>query len=89
MTATVYTFHAAYDHSIVAAFEFEADAITHHARQQALLDAESGSNTRRYYIHNGVGIVAAFMTRNGEAHQILRDDYMQFKGKADEARKAL
>lgn len=83
MTATVYTFHAAYDHSIVAAFEFDQEAFARHAMAQASLDNEKqDGKTRRYYVHNGRGVVAAFLTRNNVATQILRDDYMQFSDKA-------
>lgn len=87
MTATVYTFHAAYDHSIVAAFELDNEAFARHAMDQASLDNEKqDGKTRRYYVHNGRGVIAAFLTRNNVATQILRDDYMKFSAKAKELR---
>lgn len=83
MNTTVYTFHSAHDHAIVAAIEEDGHTLARHALAQAANDSEQrDGKTRRYYVHNGVGVVAAFMTRNGSARQILHDDYRQFAAQA-------
>lgn len=84
MTATTYTIHAAYDHSIAATGTPSdlQDVI-------ASVAARSGEEgTRRFYVHNGTGVVGAFLARNGIGRDILRDDYMAFDAKAREAREA-
>lgn len=83
MSATIYTFHSAYDHSIVAAIQEDGHTLARHALGQAANDAEKqDGKTRRYYVHNGVGVVAAFITRSGKASQILHDDYRRFSDEA-------
>lgn len=83
----VYTFHSAYDHSIVAAVSYDGHSLARHAVDQARNDAEKQDKlTRRYYVHNGSGVVAAFMTRGGNAQQILHDDYRKFSEEATRRR---
>lgn len=85
---TTYTYHAAADHQVKVAFGLDrsmADTATELAR--ADLDA-AGGKTRRYYVHNGTGVIAAFLTRNGSAHQIMRQDYLDFSDQAKQARAA-
>lgn len=89
MSTTVYTFHVAYDHAIIAAFECDPNtpnALAYWAEQQAKGDAVLVGQTTRYYVHNGVGVIAAFLTRNGKATQILRDDYRKFDAQARQLR---
>ena len=82
MTTTTYSIHRAYDHSIAATFGIDDD-MAKAAISIAEADyAAHGDKTIRYYLHNGRGVVAAFMTRQGAAHQVLRDDYLQFSDKA-------
>ncbi len=84
---TTYTFHRAYDHGIVSNFEYSEDCMKVNAEAQALYDKDFlPPATRRYYVHNGVGVIAAFLTRNGVATQILVDDYRQFKAAGLQAR---
>lgn len=89
MANTVYTIHAAANHVIVAVYEFEGNVGIDHAypARQVAMDQTDGK-TRRFYLHNGVGVIAAFMVRNGEAHEILRNDYVQFGDRAKEIRAA-
>jgi hypothetical protein len=89
MSTTVYTFHAAGDHSIIAAFEWDhtvPNTLGYYAEQQAKADAALIGKTTRYYAHNGTGVIAAFLTRDGVATQILRDDYRKFDAKAKQLR---
>lgn len=76
---TIYTIHAAYDHSIVKTFEVNDDTA---AISIELAEAHNDGEARRYYISNGVGVIAALRTRDGLAHQIRRDDYMKFQPQA-------
>lgn len=78
MTQTIYTIHAAFDHRIVKTFTVQDDP-TEVATILADEDNIGEVETRRYYVHNGLGVVSAFYTRKGGAFQILRDDYMKFK----------
>lgn len=83
MKTTIYTFHSAHDHSIVAAIQYDGHTLARHVLAQAAYDAEQqDGKTRRYYVHNGAGVVAAFMTRGGKADQILHDDYRRFSDEA-------
>lgn len=86
MVNTVYTIHSARDNRIVAVYEFEGNKGIDHARQamQVAMDHENG--THRFYIHNGLGIIAAFLTRGGSAHEVRRDDYMRLRDAASNAR---
>lgn len=87
---TIYTFHRAEDHAILATAE------PGNVQQVAALVARSIANypaastqhgrTRRAYVHNGKGIVAAGLCRSGAWHDILRDDFMQCEPKARTAR---
>jgi len=78
-----YSIHNAYDHSIVRSFEVDQDTT---AISLSIAQDFEGEGTCRFYVHNGVGVVAAIMTRDGMARQIMRDDYMKFSAKALEAR---
>lgn len=83
LNTTIYTFHSAHNHSIVAAIQEDGHTLARHALAQAANDAEKqDGKTRRYYVHNGTGVVAAFMTRGGKASQILHDDYRRFSDEA-------
>ena len=79
---TTYSIHRAYDHSIVATFGIDEDMAKVAIKIAEEDFAAYGDMTTRYYLHNGRGVVAAFMTRQGAAHQILRDDYLKFSDKA-------
>lgn len=80
---TTYTFHAAYDHSI-ACQTSDASKFAECASRIAASAKDKG--TKRFYLHNGKGVVAAFLTRDGEAFEVRREDYMQFSAKAKQAR---
>lgn len=84
MTATTYTIHDARNHEVVA----KAYTGTLATVAKTLATQVDALTTRRFYVHNGVGIVAAFLTRNGDAHEILRDDFMKFDTPARAAREA-
>ena len=82
MTATTtYSIHDARDHSIVATAN--PGTLTEVAKQVGVDFADQG--TRRFYVHNGVGVVAAILCRDGSAHETLRDNYRKF----DESAKAV
>lgn len=83
MTATTYTVHSANNHAVE--WSGQADDLIHAA---ALVAGSNMTGTKRFYVHNGKGVVAAFLTRNGSAHEVLRQDYMQFDSKARAAREA-
>ena len=87
MTATTYTFHRAEDHAIRATAEpgTVQDVAAQVARS---MTSGAGDVTRRLYIHNGKGVVAAGLCRAGVWHDILRDDYQQFDAKARAEREA-
>lgn len=76
---TVYTFHRAEDHAILATAE-PSNLQTVAATVAASL-ADNGE-TRRAYVHNGRGVIAAGLCRQGRWNDILRDDYMGFALKA-------
>ena len=75
---TTYTFHRAADHGIIAT----AHPDTLQAVAQNVAASLLGQGTVRVYVHNGRGVVGALLCRGGAAHDILRDDYMQFAGAA-------
>lgn len=84
--ATTYSIHSAYDHSIVAtASGVTLRRIAQEVAQEWTRDSDA---TLRFYVHNGKGVVAAMMARNGTAHDTLRDDYMRFAAKAAAKRAA-
>lgn len=78
-----YSIHNAYDHSIVRTFDVDDDT---KAISLSIAEEFESKGTCRFYVHNGVGVVSAIMTRDGMARQIVRDDYMKFSPKAIEAR---
>lgn len=75
---TTYSFHRASDHAIID--------IAHPGNLQLKAQAVAGAlrhqGTVRIYVHNGRGVVAALLCRDGLAHDILREDYMSFDGAA-------
>jgi len=83
---TIYTFHRAEDHGILATAE------PGNLQEVAGMIAKSIANypasttrhgtTRRVYVHNGLGVIGAGLCRNGIWNDILRDDYRQFDDKA-------
>lgn len=83
MATTLYSFHRAEDHAILAIADpsnLESVAATV-ARS---ISSADGSQTRRAYVHNGRGIVAAGLCRAGIWHDTLRENYFAF----DEAARA-
>ena len=82
---TTYTFHAAYDHSIVAAL---TDTAQFAESARNIAKGADHDKAQRFYVHNGVGVVSAFVVCHGGAHEVLRDDYMQFSAKAKAQRTA-
>jgi hypothetical protein len=84
MTGTIYTIHSANDHSILETAtpgDLQAKAANVAARiGRGLPDGQN--RTWRVYVHNGRGVVAAGLCRDGLWHDILRDDYMAFEPKA-------
>ena len=86
MATTVYTFHRAEDHAILATAE-PGNLQSVAARVAAALTG-TDSATRRAYVHNGLGIVAAGLCRGGIWQDILRDNYHQFDAKARALRDA-
>ena len=85
MTGTIYTIHSANDHSIIAT---AAPENLQHVVATVATAISSADKTRRAYVHNGRGIIAAGLCRAGIWHDILRDDYMAFETKAAAERKA-
>lgn len=82
MTTTTYTIHAAYDHAIV-----ETANPSNLQETVAQFVAKASTNQgKRFYVHNGLGVVAAVLVRNFKAFDVLRDDYMAFDAKAREQR---
>lgn len=86
MATTIYSIHRAEDHAILATAEpGNLQAV---AARVATSIATGADQTRRAYVHNGLGIVAAGICRGGIWHDILRDDYHQFDDKARDKREA-
>lgn len=90
MSSTVYTFHRASDHSII---NTAAPATLNNTAAQIAERIHRGLPDRdlkstRIYVHNGAGVIAAGLCRQGLWHDILRDDYRQFDAKAREQRTA-
>lgn len=74
---TTYSFHRAYDHAIVDT----ADPVNLQRRAQALAGV-SANHGKRFYVHNGRGVVAALLVKPHGAFDLLRDDYLRFDGVA-------
>ena len=55
------------------------------AQSLARLTANHG---KRFYVHNGRGVVAALLVKPHGALDVLRDDYLQFDGRARDERTA-
>jgi hypothetical protein len=84
MTLTTYSIHRAYDHAVVVT----ASGINLQTRAQALSE-EPANHGKRFYVHNGKGVVAAMLVKPHGAFDLLRDDYLQFNQKARDLRTAL
>jgi hypothetical protein len=80
MTKTIYTIHSAYDHSIVRLAN--PGTLQQDVQSVASEFSRDSNATLRFYVHNGLGVVAAFMAKNGTGHDILRDDYMPYSESA-------
>lgn len=74
---TTYSFHRAYDHSIVET----ADPANLQARAGGLCFHKANIG-ERFYVHNGRGVVAALLVKHHGVFDLLRDDYLQFDGAA-------
>ena len=88
---TIYSFHAAADHSIMdtatpGTLQQIAARIAETLHKGRPVDAEP--TTHRVYVHNGLGVIAAGLCRQGAWHDILRDDYRQFDEAARTRREA-
>lgn len=81
---TTYSIHRAYDHSVVVT----ASGINLQTRAQALTE-DAANHGKRFYVHNGKGVVAAMLVKPNGAFDLLRDDYLQFNQKARDLRAAL
>ena len=88
MPATTYTFHRASDHTIFATAEPGTLLTVAQTIAQAISREDDSGATRRVYVHNGLGVIGAGLCRSGLWHDILRDDYRQFDGKARAVRAA-
>lgn len=77
-TCTTYSIHRAADHEIIETARPETlqQIVAHIAARihRGLPDADL--KTTRLYIHNGRGIVAAGLCRQGTWHDTVREDYM-------------
>ena len=79
---TTYTFHRADDHAILDT----AEPANLQLRAQTVAAALRDLGTVRVYVHNGRGVVAALLCRDGAVHDILRDDFMRCDGAARRTR---
>lgn len=89
MPGTVYSFHAAEDHSILDTATpetMQAKAANIAARIHRGLPYPDKAT--RVYCHNGRGIVAVGLCRQGLWNDLLRDDWQQFDAVAREKRAA-
>jgi hypothetical protein len=84
MTATIYSFHAAEDHTIRATAN--TCNLQEIAKRVAAAMTHGTNKTRRVYVHNGLGIVAAGLCRDGLWHDTQRENYMEFEPKARQER---
>lgn len=80
---TTYSIHRAYDHSVA----LTASGVNLQSRAQALAE-DAANHGKRFYVHNGKGVVAAMLVKPHGAFDILRDDYRQFDAKARAVRVA-
>lgn len=80
---TTYSIHRAFDHSVV----LTASGINLQTRAQSLCE-DDANHGKRFYVHNGKGIVAAMLVKPHGAFDIPRDDYRKFDAKARAARTA-
>lgn len=87
MSGTVYTFHRVEDHAIRAIAE-PANLQEVAGRIARSVTSGTTDETRRIYVHNGLGVVAAGLCRAGAWHDILHADYRQFDAKARAEREA-
>lgn len=83
MTGTIYSFHRAEDHAILAIAD-PSNLQSVAAQVARAISNADGSQTRRAYVHNGRGIVAAGLCRAGIWNDTLRENYFAF----DEAARA-
>lgn len=83
MALTTYSIHRAYDHSIIVT----ASGINLQTRAQALSE-DPANHGKRFYVHNGKGVVAAMLVKPTGAFDLLRDDYLKFNEPARTARAA-
>ncbi|WFE74244.1 hypothetical protein [Roseinatronobacter sp. S2] len=81
---TTYTIHRAYDHGVAAT----ASGVTLQSRAQALAE-DAENHGRRFYVHNGSGVCAAFLVKPQGAFDLLHADYRQFDQAARERREAI
>lgn len=86
MATTTYSIHSAYNHEIWATAV--PGNLQDVVRRIAAANLTNQGATTRFYVHNGLGVVGAFLTRSGSAHDILRNDYMRFEEKARDKRAA-
>ena len=77
MTATTYSFHRARDHSIVEV----ANPSNLQQRAQSLCSVRQ-NHDERFYVHNGLAVIAAILVKPHGAFDLLRDDYLKFDGDA-------
>ena len=85
---TTYSIHRAEDHAIMAiATPGNLQQVASNVAMQLATSAVPGS-TRRAYVHNGTGIVAAGLCRGGLWHDTLRENYQPFEPKARAEREA-
>lgn len=77
MTTTIYSFHRAEDHAILEIAE-PGNLQSVAANVARSISRADGSQTRRAYVHNGRGIVAAGLCRAGIWHDTLRENYASF-----------
>lgn len=88
--STVYTFHAAIDHRVIATAEPATLQLVAANVAADLMDKNPSKpdTTKRVYVHNGRAIIAAGLIRDGLWHDTLRDNYEAFEAKARERREA-
>lgn len=84
MPLTTYSIHAAYDHSIIVT----ASGVNLQSRAQAL-SGDAANHGKRFYVHNGRGVVAAILVKPHGAFDVLRGDYLQFEQQARAARSGM
>lgn len=85
---TCYTIHDALTHAIVKTATPTGSNLKMAAEEIAAVVADN-SKTCRFYVHNGLGVIAAFATYGRNASQIDRQKYLAFDDEARAARVAL